>query len=174
MAPALTPCRQCKHPVSRDAAACPQCGADQPALSAAWRALIRLTAPGTLTAFGLLYILATCTGPQPPRSPPPTPAQRLAACGADMQCVAQALTPRTAEACKRRIEALAAYGVRWPTGGPDFVVAQWLDDAHTLVALAGAGVELKNGYGGWFRRRYSCMYNLTTDRADYAVVSEGP
>jgi len=170
----LTPCRHCGAAISPSAPRCPHCGVEQPGQQAAARALHNLTKPGTLAAFAVLYLLVRCAGPPPPKPPPPSPAERLAACGTDMPCVADALTARAAAPCRAKIEALAQYDARWQAGGPAFTAAQWLDEEHTLIALAGDGLEMQNGFGGWFHHRYSCMYNLTTGRADFATVKGGP
>ncbi|MEW6647175.1 MAG: hypothetical protein AB1450_08260 [Pseudomonadota bacterium] len=88
----------------------------------------------------------------------------LARCRADLQCWSDKHIYDAVNACRPRIENLAATDFRWDEGvlTPKLRRSKWADQKSGSVTYFGDAIQYQNGLGAWVRHLYSCTYDPAT------------
>jgi hypothetical protein len=155
---ALTTCKECHKPVSRQAEACPHCGARRRTSHGITQAIV-----GALPALAVLWFIGRCSFSDPaPRPAQDHAAERAAtvACQADLKCWAERHALSAGLACKPRIERQALYSVRWKASGAELFRRYGRSPDHPgAITYAGDAVDAQNAFGAWSPLRYTCTYD---------------
>ena len=110
-----------------------------------------------------LALMAAINGPTSTPSPTPTQSSSTPTTieppriGAEVsEKYFEAVRGKTWTHCKRAIENLAKYDLRWTDWGIPFDRWNATHREDGLLRLIGDGAEAQNGYGGWVRVNYIC------------------
>lgn len=101
--------------------------------------------------------------------------QEAEACRASISCWGDKHLVAASVRCKRAVESLAKYDHRWIDGAFDLKFPRygWGDAAKERIRYVGDSIELQNGFGGWVRHNYVCVYAPTLDLVVDASVTPG-
>lgn len=92
--------------------------------------------------------------------------QEAATCRQSAKCWGQQHSASATIACMRRVDLVAQYATRWPSGlfNPAFLNWTWRDQAAGTLVYIGR-VELQNGFGAWAPYIVGCLYDPATRAA---------
>ena len=75
--------------------------------------------------------------------------------------------------CKRAVEDLAKYDLRWTSWGRGFDYYNKYARADGYFRLTGDDAEAQNGFGGWVRVNYTCTYDPVTQTVKNVTLDNG-
>lgn len=161
---AIGPCRECNQQVSTEAKTCPHCGVHCPTFAQRSSAVLRATlSPPKLDLFNkiaisFLLVLAVLGINEALEKFGAT----SKGCGNELQCAASKGIAAAGVSCKRDIERLASYSVRWTDTGlleTKFDRFRWLDSTKGTITFIGDKAEFQNGFGVYQPVIYECDFD---------------
>jgi len=102
-------------------------------------------------------------------------AAELEACRQDLQCWAGKYSLDASGRCRRPIERLAQFDMRWTDGWTEtkFPRIRWENQDEGRITYIGDKAQFQNGFGAWQNVIYSCTYDPATDSAIDVTVTPG-
>lgn len=165
---AMTKCKECKADVSKKAKKCPNCGVDNPGVTAKDYLVGGVAIAIILAAFITFFSGDEPTEEATAQAPQMTEAERAAAekaeleaCRQDLQCWGEENWSMAEVICAEKIERLAKYEVKWTDSFPDNKLSRraWLDQDAGTLSYYGDEVQFSNGYGAFENYVYRCDYD---------------
>lgn len=101
--------------------------------------------------------------------------QEAEACRASISCWGDKHLVAASVRCRHAVESLAKYNHRWIDGALDLKFPRfgWGDAAKERIRYVGDSIELQNGFGGWVRHNYVCVYAPALDLVVDASAKPG-
>ena len=102
-------------------------------------------------------------------------AAELEACRQDLRCWGEKHSIAAGVRCRRPVERLAQYDMRWTDGWTEakFPRMRWANQNEGLIAYIGDKAQFQNGFGAWQNVIYACTYDPSTDSAINVEVTPG-
>lgn len=99
----------------------------------------------------------------------------LEVCRQDLRCWGERYSIDAAVRCRRPVERLAKYDMRWSDGWTEtkFPRMRWENQDKGLITYIGDKAQFQNGFGAWQNVIYFCTYDPATDSAVSAEMEEG-
>lgn len=102
-------------------------------------------------------------------------AAELEACRQDLRCWGEKYSIDAAVRCRRPVERLAQYDMRWTDGWTEtkFPRLRWENQDEGIITYIGDKAQFQNGFGAWQNVIYFCTYDPTTDSALSVEIEAG-
>ncbi len=165
---AMTKCKECKAEVSKKAKKCPQCGVDNPGVTAKDYLVGGVALVIIVSALMVFFSDEEPAEETAAQSPEMTDQERadadkaeMEACRKDLQCWGEQHWSAATNRCEREIERLAQYEVKWTDSYPDVKLSRrgWLDEQAGTLSYYGDRAQFSNGYGAFENYVYRCDYD---------------
>ena len=75
--------------------------------------------------------------------------------------------------CKNAVADMAKYDIKWTSWGTNFNYHNRYARADGYVLLVGDNAEAQNGFGGWVRVNYECLYDPNAQRVVRTTMNKG-
>ncbi|UQV43407.1 zinc ribbon domain-containing protein [Janthinobacterium lividum] len=167
----LTACKECKKEVSSSAKNCPHCGISNPGLKKT-EVVAGLVVLATLIG-GIAYgcapdkekmaaesAVATAKKTKDDADTKALAAALDAKCMADLQCWGDKHIASASIYCKREIEKLAHYSVKWTDTMLEMKFSRfaWFDKPNGAITFVGDKIQFQNGFGAYQDSIYECDF----------------
>lgn len=169
---ALSKCKECKKEVSTKAPTCPHCGVKNPTTTA--KQLVVGLLGVLVIGYGIVHFASSGKKERDSAAAAKTE-QDVAACKKDLRCWGEKNMVAASVYCKREVERLAKYSVKWTDGALELKVSRyrWAEkDAGTLTYL-GDKAQFQNGFGAYQNVVYECDFDPTSKSVQDVRVREG-